>query len=107
MKEILYTWKNRLKRLKLNIDEQIAHMRDENGIKFNLVTENEARLFLLNSTYYFKLKAYAKNFEKYATGAKCGNYIDLEFAYLQDLSTIDMHLRKFIIKSSLDNVKKL
>lgn len=91
-----------MRRPKLSLDDQIAHMRDEKGIKFDLVTEADARAFLTNSNYYFKVKAFAKNFEKYATSEHKGKYVDLDFAYLQELSTLDMHLRKFIIKSSLD-----
>ncbi len=91
-----------MKRSKLNIDEQIAHMHDDKGIQFNIISESNARTFLMNNNYYFKLKAFAKNYEKYATGENQGKYLDLEFAYLQDLSTVDMHFRKFIIRASLD-----
>ncbi len=91
-----------MKRTKLNIDEQVSHMRDYKGIQFNIVSEDSARLFLMSNNYYFKIKSFAKNYDKYATGDNKGKYIALEFAYLQDISTLDMHLRKFIIKASLD-----
>jgi len=91
-----------VKRTKLNIDEQVSHMRDYKGIQFNIVSEDSARLFLMSNNYYFKIKSFAKNYDKYATGDNKGKYIALEFAYLQDISTLDMHLRKFIIKASLD-----
>lgn len=91
-----------VKRAKLNLDEQIIHMRDDKGIKFNIDSEDDAKSFLTYNNYYFKIKAFAKNFEKYATGEHIGKYVDLEFAYLRELSTLDMHLRKFFIKMSLD-----
>ena len=86
---------------KLTIDEQIEHMKNK-GIMFNIVDEKSAKEFLTYNNYYFKIKSYAKNYEKQLCGKNKGKYINLEFAYLQDLSTIDMYLRKFIIRMSLD-----
>lgn len=91
-----------MRKHKLLIDEQIKHMKNKSGIKFNIIDENAAREFLKNNTYYFKIKAYAKNYDKYQKGKKKGQYINLEFAYLVELSKIDMYLRKFIIKMALD-----
>ena len=51
---------------------------------------------------YFRVASYRKNYEKYQSGSKKGTYIDLEFAYLVDLSTIDMHFRALVIKMCLD-----
>lgn len=50
----------------------------------------------------FKLKSYGKNYDKYTATTKRGQYINLEFSYLQELSIIDMHLRKVIIAMALD-----
>ncbi|MFZ3172990.1 MAG: Abi family protein [Carboxydocellales bacterium] len=91
-----------MQKAKLSIGDQINYMKDTNGIKFNIVDEEKAKAFLVNNNYYFKLKSYAKNYDKYVTGANSGKYINLEFVYLQELSTIDMYLRKFIIKMTLD-----
>lgn len=88
-------------KVKLTVDEQIEHMKNK-GIKFNITSEGEAKEFLSNNNYYFKLKAYAKNYEQYLTGTKAGQYINLEFAYLQELSTLDMYFRKIILKITLD-----
>lgn len=82
---------------KLSIPQQVDNMK-EKGIKFEIMSEADARRFLWDNNYYFKLKAYCKNYYKDANG----RYQDLDFAYLVDLSTIDMHLRKIIIKMSLD-----
>ncbi|PKM72868.1 MAG: Abi-like protein [Firmicutes bacterium HGW-Firmicutes-16] len=90
-----------MKRPKLTIPQQIKDMK-ESGIAFNVISESNASRFLENNTYYFKLKAYEKNYDKYRDTAKLGQYINLEFAYLKDLSTIDAHLRKIILKMSVD-----
>lgn len=91
-----------MKKKKLTIDEQIDYMKNKSGIKFNIVSEEEAETFLTNNTYYFKIKAYAKNYEKYQEGKNAGKYINLEFAYLQELSTLDMYFRRIILKITLD-----
>ena len=68
------------------------------GITFSIVSEDEAHSFLMDNNYYFKIKAYAKNYSK----DNSGKYIGLDFSYLKELSTIDMHLRRFIIRMTLD-----
>lgn len=86
---------------KLTISEQIDHMKNR-GIQFESVSESDARKFLQNNTYYFKLKSYERNYDQYSATAKKGQYINLDFAYLQELSTLDMYLRKLIINMALD-----
>jgi len=86
----------------LKIDEQIAHMRDVKGIKFTIIDEEQATEFIRKHTYYFKLKAFAKNYEKYNSGDKIDQYIDLEFAYIAELSKLDAYFRKIIIRMVLD-----
>lgn len=73
-----------------------------NGIKFNEVKEDAAKHFLNEHNYYFKLSAYRKNYEKKIDEDGSEKYQSLDFAYLQELSTIDMHLRYEIIKMCLD-----
>ena len=89
-------------KLKLTIPEQIGHMKNEKGIKFNIINEEEAKTFLSESTYYFKLKAFMKNFEKYHTEDKKDQYVNLEFALLQELSILDSLFRKLILKTTMD-----
>ena len=86
---------------KLQVEDQVKYMRDVKGIKFNIVDEKSAEAFIRNNTYYFKIKSYAKNFDQYN---KCNNnkYLNLEFAYLIELSTLDMYLRKLVLKMTLD-----
>ena len=87
---------------KLSIKEQISHMKNVQGIKFNIVNESEAEEFLKNNNYYFKVKSYAKNYNKYDRGINKGKYLNLEFAYLKELSILDMYVRKYIIQITLD-----
>lgn len=86
---------------KLTIDEQIKDMQSK-GITFDKASVDEAKKFLRENNYYFKLKAYGRNYDKYSATDKKGQYINLDFAYLQELSTIDLYLRKMIISMALD-----
>ena len=49
-----------------------------------------------------KLASYRCNYEKCLEGKREGQYKNLDFVYLKELSTIDMHLRYIIIEMCLD-----
>ncbi len=83
-------------KVKLPIEKQLEKMKSC-GVMFNIISEEEAKLFIANNTYYFKIKAFQKNYTKNGTG----KYINLDFAYLQDLSTIDMRFRQLILSMVL------
>lgn len=92
---------NRAIKPKFTIDEQLEHMKNK-GVRFNIYSEERARYYLQENTYYFKLKAYEKLFERYNIPEKKNQFVNLEFAYLCDLATIDCYLRKEIMSISLD-----
>lgn len=77
---------------KLSISQQVAHMIDL-GINFNIVTKEEAEKYLLDNTYFFKIKSFAKNYNKNSEN----KYVNLEFASLKELAILDMHLRNLIL----------
>lgn len=89
-------------RPKLTIEAQVTYMRDVKGIKFNIVSEQQAAAFLSENNYYFKLKAFCKNYSKFSQGENAGKYFNVDFAYLQELSTLDMYLREIVLNFSLD-----
>ena len=72
------------------------------GITFNYCAESEAKEFLKKNNNYFRVSAYRKMYDHYPSGENKGKYRDLDFQYLRELSTIDMHLRFLIIKMCLD-----
>ncbi|KIL50826.1 hypothetical protein KR50_07070 [Jeotgalibacillus campisalis] len=82
---------------KLTADEQIEYLIAK-GIKFTSMKEEEAKRYLMENSYYYKVTAYRLNFLK----DNDGFYHNLDFAHLTDLATIDMHLRYLVIKLSLD-----
>lgn len=85
----------------LTIDEQIDHLK-ENGITFNIMSEDKAKDYLRYNNNYFKLTSYRKNFDKYQAGKYIGKYLDLDFGYLVDLAVIDMELRYIFVQLALD-----
>lgn len=81
----------------LNSAQLVKHMQ-EKGIKFEITTTKDARYMLDNVNYYFKLASYRVNFPKNYDK----KYINLDFAYLTDLASIDMQLRDYLLDLSLD-----
>lgn len=86
------------KKIKKTIDEQINFMRDEKNISFNIYNEKDAKNFLENSTYFYKLKSFAKLFEKDINSDK---YCNLGFEHLVELSKLDLYLRRILFKMCL------
>ncbi len=82
---------------------QVSYLKREKGLSFNLVSEEEAAAFLEDMTFFFKLKSFAKNYEKrFANGPDQGKYINLDFGYLVELSRLDVHVRATALSLSLD-----
>lgn len=86
---------------KLTPEELIEKMKSK-GITFNYFSEQDAVNYLKKHNNYYRLSSYRKNYDKHITGVNKEKYIDLDFSYLVDLSTIDMHLRYLVIKMCLD-----
>lgn len=83
---------------KLPPEKLVKKMKEEKGITFYYKTEKESIDFLKFKNNFYRLASYRKNYYKNDNG----KYINLDFAYLIDLSTIDMHLRNIIFKMCLD-----
>lgn len=96
-------WKKEVIILKplLSSEELINHM-ELKGIRFNIDNKEVAKEFLENHNYYLKLASYRANYKKHNVGKNTGKYINLEFAYLRELSNIDRYLRYIIMQMSLD-----
>ena len=84
---------------KLTVPEIIDYCKNELGITFNIMDEQKAQEFLHKNNYFFRLKQYTEIcFEK----TKSGKYQGLDFGHLVELSTIDMFLRKLLLKMTID-----
>lgn len=87
---------------KLSAEQLVAKMKNEKGITFEHMSEENAIDFLKKKNNYYRLAAYRKNYDKRLNGEYKGTYIGLDFAYLVDLSIIDMHLRNLTFQMCLD-----
>ena len=83
---------------KLTVLEIISYCKDTLGISFDLKSEEEAAIFLSKHNYFFRLKQYADFGEK----TKSGKFTNVDFGQMVELSTVDMFLRKLILKMTLD-----
>ena len=90
-------------RPKLNAAQQIEAMKNK-GIRFDLMGEHEAERFLRERNFFFKVKAFEKLFDKYENPEheSYGRYLNLDFAYLVELSRLDKALRFCVMETALD-----
>lgn len=91
---------NNSKNLKpmLCVNEMIFYLKNKN-IKFEYISESDALKYLKDNNNYYNLTSYKHNFEKYMFDGKfIDKYIDLDFAYLKDLSIIDYRVRLVLFK---------
>lgn len=82
----------------LSYKEQIEHFTNKD-VSFNYISKESALEYLQNNNNFFKLSAYRKNFQKRDGTDK---YLNLDFAYLVDLSIIDTRLRMLILEMALN-----
>ena len=85
----------------LSIDGQITQLK-EKGVTFELCSEEEARAYLADRTYYFKLRSFRKLFDKRVGGERDGQYINLDFGHLRALASLDRDLRYALLPLTLD-----
>lgn len=79
----------------------VPYLKNKN-IKFDLISEEESEEYLRSNNNYYNITAYKNNFTKYQCGELAGKYIDLDFAYLKDLSIIDYRTRIVLFKMIID-----
>ena len=93
---------NRSLKPKKNVQEIVNKMKIDKGIAFNYINEEDATEFLSSTNNYLRTASYRKNYIKYTNGPNVGKYIGLDFAYLIELSIIDMHYRFMVQKMCSD-----
>ena len=84
---------------KLTVPEIIDYCKNTLGISFNLINEEKAKEFLQKNNFFFRLKQYCSTCTEQT---KSGKYVGLDFGHLVELSTIDMFLRKILLKMTID-----
>ena len=87
----------------ISAERQVTHLA-ERGIRFDIMGPEDAIAFLRDKNFFFKVKAFAKCFSRYQDPAleNCGRYVNLDFAYLAELTRLDHHLREVVLSMTLD-----
>lgn len=85
----------------LSPKEQVAHLKSK-GVRFSLMSEDDATVYLEKNNNYFRLRSYRTGFSKVEEGGRAGEYANLDFKMLVDLSIIDMLLRYEMLPLTLD-----
>ena len=93
---------NKVQKPMLTSEQLVEKMRDEKGITFRYISEEKAAEYLKETNNYLRTASYRQNYQKYLNGVNKGKYIDLDFSYLRELSTIDMHFRFTVSKMCMD-----
>ncbi len=82
--------------------ELVKMLRDEKGVTFNIICEDDAIEYFKNINNYLRTASYRKNYPKHQSGNNRGKYINLDFAYLAELSSLDMHIRRLAFAMCID-----
>lgn len=87
----------------ISAERQVAHLA-ERGVRFDIMGPEDAIAFLRDKNFFFKVKAFAKCFSRYRdpTSENRGRYVNLDFAYLAELTRLDHHLRELVLSMTLD-----
>ena len=92
---------NSVDKPKMTAEKLVDMLHDEKGVTFSNMDISQAIIYLSTTNNYLRTASYRKNYLKHKSGSQSGKYIDLDFAYLAELSTLDMHLRSLLLKMSI------
>ena len=93
---------NRILKPKRSSRELVKMLREDKGVSFEIMSEADAEHYLCAKNNYLRTASYRKNYAKHTSGEKAGKYIHLDFAYLAELSALDMHFRSHILPMCID-----
>jgi abortive infection bacteriophage resistance protein len=80
---------------------QQVELLKQDGVKFTLCSEQDAYEYLRNYYGYAKLKAYFPLFARHLSGAREGQFINLEFEQLKLVARLDDQLRQVMLPMTL------
>lgn len=72
------------------------------GVTFDLCSEADAADYLHGANNYLRTGSYRKIFDRQIEGPRVGDYVNLDFAHLVDLSSIDRQLRETLLPMAMD-----
>lgn len=104
IKRVAETWKLTLippkKEKQKKTPDELLNLIEKKGVAFNKCTKDDALKYILTENYYFRVAAYREN---YKTNDKTNpKYLNLDFAFLIELSNIDTLLRSRILSMTAE-----
>lgn len=93
---------NRIDKPKMSAADLAHNLAQHHGITFNRFSETDAAAYFSNRNNFLRTASYRKNYPKHTSGANVGKYIGLDFLSLVELSTLDMHLRRILLRMCID-----
>lgn len=78
--------------------EDLYYKLAEKGITFNNISKDRVIEILQDRNYYYRIASYRKNFRKDSNN----EYINLDFSTLEDLASIDVYLREYLLSLCID-----
>lgn len=85
----------------LTVAQQVEHLRSQ-GVTFDLMSEREAAEYLSGANDYLRTRSYRKLYPRQLEGERKGQYVNLDFASLAALSSLDRQLRETFLAISVD-----
>ncbi len=77
----------------LTAKQQVEHLKSR-GVRFELCSEGDAVEYLSDANNYLRAAAYRKLYFRQVDGDNPGDYVNLDFEDLVELSSIDRRLRE-------------
>lgn len=93
---------NRTDKPKKDAHTLVEELASDHGITYKYMSKSDAESYFLDRNNFLRTASYRKNYPLHTTGKAKGKYINLDFLCLVELSTIDMHLRRILLKMCID-----
>ena len=85
----------------LTAKQQVEHLKSR-GVRFELCSEGDVVEYLSDANNYLRAAAYRKLYFRQVDGDNPGDYVNLDFEDLVELSSIDRRLREALLSATID-----
>lgn len=93
---------NRIDKPKMSATDLSHDLAERHGVTFNRFSEADAATYFVDRNNFLRTASYRKNYPKHTNGSNVGKYIGLDFLSLVELSTLDMYLRRILLRMCID-----
>ena len=93
---------NRIDKPKKDARALVEGLASDHGVTYKYMSKDDAESYFLDRNNFLRTASYRKNYPLHESGKQKGKYINLDFLCLVELSTIDMYLRRILLKMCID-----